>query len=137
MGLDFTALDNIRKQTAQEDFSEPLGSEAGQSATTEEKPATGGNTALQGHIHTHKLDKERLERENMRKAYREYQQNIRRSGTLRAEVLKGIQRGEEPLDLLLKAMECISKMTGDIAIYSQSQKDIQNHPQYQKKGRDL
>lgn len=126
--IDFSPLDNITSDGAKNDFSEPLSNEVSNTIKRPENPVTGENRALS----FHRLDKEKRERENMRQMYRDYQQNIRRSGTLRAEILKGIQRGEDPLDLLLKAMECISKMTGDIAIYRQSQKDIDNHPARQR-----
>lgn len=120
MGLDLTVLDNIPLQTAQKDFTEPLEHEAGNLAIKLEKPATGQARGT----HTHQLDKAKREREKLREAYSTYQQNIKRAGSLRAEVLKGMKRGEDPARLLLTAVECISLMTGDTAIYTQAQKDL-------------
>lgn len=122
MGLDFTALDNITPYRAQEDRTAPLESETGNLAIKLIKPATGQNTAPQ--THSHQLDKEKQERARLREAYSAYQQNIKRAGSLRGDLLKGIRLGEDPVALLLKAVECISLMTGDTAIYTQSQKDI-------------
>ena len=98
MGLDFTALDRIPLQVARQDFTETQ-------------------------KHSHRLDKEQRERARLREAYSDYQQNIKRSGSLRGEILNGMKRGEAPVALLLKAVECISLMTGDTAIYTQAQED--------------
>ena len=96
MSLDFRALDSI-PNTA---------------------PAIGPGQA------THRLDRERRERINAQQMYATYQQNIKRAGTLREDIVKGIQSGEDPVALLLKAVECISLMTGDTVIYAQSKEDI-------------
>ena len=120
MGLDLTVLDNIPLQTAQRDFREPIEHGAGNLAIKIEKTPTAENRA----VHSHQLDKAKREREKLREAYSTYQQNIKKAGSLRAEVLKGMKRGEDPARLLLKAVECISLMTGDTAIYTQAQKDL-------------
>lgn len=120
MSLDFTALDNLKKQTAIFDFSEPFADEEGSYTNGTEKPATGQNTPA----HTHQLDKALLEREKVREVYQSYQENIHRAGSLRSEILKGIKRGEDPVKTLLKAVECISLMTGDTVIYTQAREDI-------------
>lgn len=46
--------------------------------------------------------------------YAQYQEDIRVSGMLRSEILKGLKEGEEMLSLFGKACECIGKMTGDM-----------------------
>lgn len=120
MSLDFTGLDSIKPQTAQEDFREPLDNEEGTTPKGTEKTATGQNSGT----HTHQLDKAKREREQVREDHRIYQENIRKAGDLRSDILKGLKIGEAPLALLLKAMECISKMTGDQHIYTQSKADI-------------
>lgn len=125
MGLDFTALNNIPLQVAKKDFTEPLGYEAGNLALKPEKPATGQNRSPSGEIiHSHKLDAERQERARLREMYSTYQENIRRAGSCRSDILKGMKRGEDPLALLLKAIECISLMTGDTVILEQGKADI-------------
>ena len=120
MGLDFTALDNIALQTAKIDFLGAFDDEEGDSFKTSESHATGQNTGTP----THQLDKAVQEREQVRKMYSDYQENIHRAGTLRSDILKGMKRGEDPLALLLKAVECISLMTGDTVILSQARADI-------------
>lgn len=128
MGLDFTALNNIAIQGARRDFTDPLEKKGEQPAEKPEKPATAQNTSPSGgadRVATNRLNREKQERENHRQMFSSYQDNIKRAGTLRSEITKGIQAGAEPLDILLKAVECISLMTGDTVIYSQCQKDIQ------------
>jgi len=123
MSLDFTALNSITP--AKKSYIPPTVYEEGNLALLLQKPATEQNTAPQGElIHSHRLDAELQERERTREMYATYQDNIKRAGSLRADLLKGIQRGEEPLALLLKAVECISLMTGDTVIYDQSKEDI-------------
>ena len=116
--LDFTALDSIPEKKKKKDFSELLDHEEGNYTPKPEKPATGEINAFIA------LDQEQRDRAKLREAYSTYQENIKRAGMIRAEILKGIKQGEEPLDLLLKAVECISLMTGDSHIYSQSKADI-------------
>lgn len=123
MSLDFTALNSITP--AKKSYVPPTVYEEGNLALLLQKPATAQNTAPQGElIHSHRLDAELQERTRIREMYATYQDNIKRAGSLRADLLKGIQRGEEPLALLLKAVECISLMTGDTVIYDQSKEDI-------------
>lgn len=125
MGLDFTALNNIPLQVAKKDFAEPMGYETGNSTLKPEKPATGQNTASNGQaVQSYRLDREKEERAHIREMYSTYQENIRRAGSCRSDILKGMKRGEAPLALLLKALECISLMTGDTVILEQGKADI-------------
>lgn len=116
MGLDFSVLDNIPVQLARRDFPEPIGQE-------EEIQAEELDTALKGAAGT--LQRLKKDTENTRQMYATYQQNIRRAGELRSDIAKEIRDGEDPLDILLKALECISLMTGDTVTYTQEKKDIQ------------
>lgn len=56
--------------------------------------------------------------------FREYQQNIKTSSQLQAEILKGAKAGESVYSLLLKACKAVSLMTSDSAFYSQLEEDI-------------
>ena len=56
--------------------------------------------------------------------FREYQQNIKTSSQLQAEILKGAKAGESVYSLLLKACKAISLMTSNSAFYSQLEEDI-------------
>ncbi len=69
---------------------------------------------------------EQAEHERTLAIYREYQHNIKESGSLRTAILKGAKAGEPPVALLLKAVKCISLMTGDTVFYSQLEGDIKS-----------
>jgi len=56
--------------------------------------------------------------------YRVYQENIKTSEILQSKITKGIQAGEKPELLLLKAVKCISLMTGNELFYTQAENDI-------------
>lgn len=71
-----------------------------------------------------KLRRQQEDHKQIQEAYKAYQDNIKRSGDLRAEILRGIKSGESTPTLLLKAVECISNMTGDKLFYTQAEKDI-------------
>lgn len=71
-----------------------------------------------------RLEQERRERERVRRVYATQQENIKRTQALTSEIAKGIQTGEAPLSLLLKALECISLMTGDTLIYSEGKENL-------------
>ena len=53
----------------------------------------------------------------------EYNANRAKSGQLKAEILKGLNAGESPYTLLMKAAECIGLLTGETRVFSQSVKD--------------
>ena len=53
----------------------------------------------------------------------EYNANRAKSGQLTAEILKGLNAGESPYILLIKAAECIGLLTGETRVFSQSVKD--------------
>lgn len=71
------------------------------------------------------IEKEKGAHENAARVYREYQDNTIKSGMLKSEILKGIQLGQDPYNLLLKAIECISLMTGNPHYYKQAKDDLQ------------
>ena len=56
--------------------------------------------------------------------YKAYQDNIKASGRLQTEILKGIKQGADGYSLFLKAVKAISLMTSDIMLYSQIEADI-------------
>ena len=57
-------------------------------------------------------------------AYRAYQANTQKAELHKAEIAKGILAGEGPYKLLLKAIECISLMTGETAYYEQNRANL-------------
>ena len=54
----------------------------------------------------------------------EHPPNIRKAGQYTSEIAKGISNAENPYKLLLKAMECISHMTGDSVFYTAGYENI-------------
>lgn len=62
---------------------------------------------------TMKLERLQSAATRYREAYKEYQDNIKKSEVLRAQITKGAKAGEDPANLLLQAVECIAAMTGD------------------------
>lgn len=71
-----------------------------------------------------RLQREQKEREKIRQVYAEYQDNIRKAGQLRGDINKDIAAGADPYSILLKAIECISLMTGDKDFYTVNKKQI-------------
>ena len=63
--------------------------------------------------------------ERLTATYKKQQENIRRAGQLRAEINKDIQAGEPIYKVLLKAIECISLMTGDRVFYDINKNNLQ------------
>ena len=72
------------------------------------QPAADQNAAA-----TMKLERLQSAAARYREAYKEYQDNIKKSEVLRAQITKGAKAGEDPANLLLQAVECIAAMTGD------------------------
>ena len=129
--LDFSGLNSIATRQAQKDFLEPLESDAVRDTTEAIRSLQGYATAPQrdiqeelGGIASIKLQREQEDHKRTLEVYREYQTNIKRSGQLRTDILRGVRAGEAPQALLLKAVECISLMTGDRLFYSQIQQDL-------------
>lgn len=127
MELNFTALENIAAGGAQN---------APRAAGTCEEaqlPPKGRKTAQSGHRDAgegiaainNRLEKHKAELDRAREVYAEHQQAIQRVGGLRAEILKGIRAGEDPANILIQALECISLATGDTAIYRQGKADLE------------
>lgn len=56
--------------------------------------------------------------------WKQYQDNIIKAGQLRGEISRGIAAGEDTAGLLLKALECISCMTGDQVFYTVTKRKL-------------
>ena len=61
---------------------------------------------------------------NVSEPYLEHAETRKKTGSLRAEILKGIAAGHDIYSLFLKAAKAISLMAGDSAFYSQCEADI-------------
>ena len=63
--------------------------------------------------------------ERLAAVYKEHQENIKRAEQLRTDINKGVQAGEPVYKILLKAIECISLMTGDKVFYDMNKDYLQ------------
>ena len=63
--------------------------------------------------------------ERLAAVYKEHQENIKRAEQLRTDINKGVQAGEPIYKVLLKAIECISLMTGDKTFYDMNKSNLQ------------
>lgn len=125
VALDFTGLFE-ETSTTQPEPPEPLLAENKYNYTTEpKKPTTEPTEGLEGiaplqrQANAHKAELERA-----RAAYKAYQDNIKTSCQLKADILQGIQRGENIYPLFLQAIKAISFMTSDTLFYTQAEQDL-------------
>ena len=71
-------------------------------------------------------DRRKAEREQYQRANTAYQEAIRNAGTLRSDIIRGIQQGEDPRPLLMIACECIALQTGDSTFFNQAEENIRS-----------
>lgn len=71
-----------------------------------------------------KADKIKQERDRAAAVYGTYQENIKKSEQLQADILKGVRRGENIYSLFLKAVYAISLMTANKVFYNQIYNDV-------------
>lgn len=69
-------------------------------------------------------EQQQYELRRAREILKEYQDNTRASGTLKSEILKGTNRGEDIPRLLLQACKLISIMTGDELFYTIIERNV-------------
>ncbi|NCA67980.1 MAG: hypothetical protein EOM87_07955 [Clostridia bacterium] len=121
MELDFTGLENIAHISPQDERIS-IGPEV---PKQHENHSQGLKEGVEG---IRKLqweaDRQNQEIERNLEVYGTYQNNIKVSGTLQAEILKGARNGESIYSLFLKAAKAISLMTSNSTFYSQLQADI-------------
>lgn len=135
MGLDLSKLNAIafkdfqretdEKQPATSPTEPLLAQEEYKTIAHAEKPAEGHTEGLQG-LATLQRQAEavKLERERSLAICKEYQQNIKTSGQLQTDILKGAQAGESIYSLFLKACKAVSLMTSNSLFYSQLENDV-------------
>lgn len=135
MELDFTKLNSIafldfaetppEKQPSKMLTETLLEPERYKSSLEEENALQGLTEGLQGiSILQREADTIKQERERAVAVYGEYQKNIKLSGQLQTDILKGAKRGEDIYSLFLKAVQVISLMTSNTVFYSQLEGDI-------------
>ena len=128
MELNLDRLNGLRfadfqeKQPSKTPTDEPLGAEEYKTSAEQEhalKRQIEGLGALQL-----KADQNKAEIDRNLEVYRTYQENIKRSGQLQTDILKGVQAGEDIYSLFLKAVQAISCMTSNKTFYSQVEADL-------------
>lgn len=135
MELDLTRLNSLafrnfaeispEKQPSKTPLEPLLEPEGYKTPLKEENALQGQIGGLQGiPILQRQADANKAEKERALSVYREYQENIKRSGQLQTDILKGAKRGEDIYSLFLKAVQAISLMTSNTVFYSQLNDDI-------------
>lgn len=127
--LDFAGLfgDSVEQKTPSKTPQETLlDGGAYKNITEEKKPVetlTEGLERQQAKELYLQAQREAAEKQRTLDIFREYQENIKRSGQLQAEILKGVKAGESVYKLFLKAVKAISLMTSNSLFYSQIESD--------------
>lgn len=135
MELDFTKLNSLafmdfseippEKQPSKMPTETLLEPEGYKTPLEEENALQGLTEGLQGiPILQRQADANKAEKERALAVYREYQKNIKLSGQLQTDILKGAKRGEDIYSLFLKAVQAISLMTSNTVFYNQLNDDI-------------
>lgn len=119
-GLRF--VDFQEKQPAKTPTDELLGAEEYKTSAEQENALKRQLEGLQGL--QRKADQNKAEIDRNLEVYRTYQENIKRSGQLQTDILKGARAGEDIYSLFLKAVQAISLMTSNPYFYTQLQEDI-------------
>ena len=135
MELDFTKLNSLafmdfseippEKQPSKMPTETLLEPEGYKTPLEEENALQGLTEGLKGiPILQRQADANKAEKERALAVYREYQKNIKLSGQLQTDILKGAKRGEDIYSLFLKAVQAISLMTSNTVFYNQLNDDI-------------
>lgn len=134
--LDFAGLFSPiegEKQAPESPVEPLLGAGEYKTITEPQKPVEGLKTGLQGipqkeppeqaKILLLNTQREREDHQRSLEVYRHYQENIKTSGQLQTDILKGVQAGTDIYSLFLKAAKAISLMTSNSLFYSQIEAD--------------
>lgn len=135
MELDFTKLNSLafmdfseippEKQPSKMPTETLLEPEGYKTPLEEENALQGLTEGLQGiPILQRQADANKAEKERALAVYGEYQKNIKLSGQLQTDILKGAKLGEDIYSLFLKAVQAISLMTSNTVFYNQLNDDI-------------
>ena len=129
--LDFAGLFSPiegEKQAPESPVEPFLGAGEYKTLTEPQKPVDGLTEGLEGQ-QAKKLyldaQREREDHQRSLEVYRHYQENIKTSGQLQTDILKGVQAGTDIYSLFLKAAKAISLMTSNSLFYSQIEEDIE------------
>lgn len=126
--LDFTGLFSGNPPEAPESHGEPgLGAWEYKTLTEPQNHVEGLTEGLEGK-RAKKLyldaQREREDHQRSLEVYKAYQENIKKSSQLQADILKGVKAGEDVFSLFLKAAKAVSLMTSNTVFYSQIEADL-------------
>lgn len=127
--LDFAGLFSPiegEKQAPESPVEPLLGAGEYKTITEPQKPAERLTEGLEGQQAKGlylQAQREAAEKQRTLDIFREYQENIKRSGQLQTEILKGVKAGESVYNLFLKAVKAVSLMTSNSLFYSQIEAD--------------
>lgn len=120
--IDFSGLRAIseKKRPSEGSTEGFLGGNRADIPKTQENASEGLKSALEGNsILQAKTDRRQREKQRVRAIYSEYQSNIKTSGSVRQDTLRGLRAGDDIHDLFLQVCKGISCMTGDTLFYKQ------------------
>lgn len=126
MSIDFSGLDNIRAERPKMDAREVFGVEEGSNPIEEEEEPKGEEPAPENGSGFGILEAYREEMDRAKDVYKAQGAASSKCAELRTEIVKDIRGGKEPEGVLLKAIECISLITGDTAFREEARRDIVN-----------
>lgn len=119
MEIDYAKLLNIGKNKATEGKISDENEKVIQYHSEKEKTS---ESTSESHLYPQKekrcytsLEHAKNEIEWQRKSLKDLENRVEKSATMRTQILKGIDQGTAPELLLLKAIECISFISGDTA----------------------
>lgn len=137
--LDFTRLNKLTRRETQNNLTdapeaaktsaeEPLRGKPTETPHEASRKVGESREAPQGQQISKKalinLTREKEDMQRTLEIYRRYQDNIKKAGNLREDIFKGVQAGEPVQILFLKAVECISRMTGNQNFLTQIAEDF-------------
>lgn len=129
MELDFTGLNGAGKKQAPE-LAQNQFFEQGEYRNTsgQENPAGGQETRQNGNqLLQQESDKRKKSLDTAAEVYRRYQENIKATELLQAEILKGIRAQEDIYSLFLKAAKALSFTLDCPLFYEQIKREL---PEY-------
>ena len=123
MEIDFSVLDSLKNDALKCPTNEDNYNTRRNTHKIEESQPQGKYEG-ENSISFNKLNQLKQANEKAAELYRQEQENIKKAGDFIPEITKGILAADNPLDLLLKAINCIGLMTGNKVFYNQSLTDI-------------
>lgn len=125
MAFDFSALNELAKTSHQKPPEAEISEE---DILLYNEPSKGRESLTEGERKLQReIDNKNSDIWDRIRVYKTYQENIKRSSQLQTEIMKGLKNGESTEVLFLKAMEAISCMTDNRALYTIAKSTIEGN----------